>query len=38
MAALNRKFNLMHGVSALLNLGTLAAAVGYSFTLAARLV
>ncbi|KAM7197747.1 protein of unknown function (DUF4149) domain containing protein [Rhypophila sp. PSN 637] len=37
MKALNKKFSMLHGISSLLNLGTLFAAVAYGFSLAARL-
>ncbi|KAK3322533.1 hypothetical protein B0H66DRAFT_515050 [Apodospora peruviana] len=37
MAALNKKFSTLHGVSSLLNLGTFIATVAYGFSLAARL-
>jgi hypothetical protein len=38
MAALNKRFGMLHGVSSLLNLGALVAAVAYGVTLSSRLV
>jgi hypothetical protein len=38
MVALNRQFGLLHGISSLLNLGSLAATVVYGVTLSSRLV
>lgn len=37
MKALNKKFGIIHGVSSLLNLGTIIATVAYGFTLGARI-
>ncbi|KAK4043207.1 hypothetical protein C8A01DRAFT_13266 [Parachaetomium inaequale] len=37
MAALNRRFSMLHGISSLLNLGSLVAAVAYGVTLSTRL-
>jgi hypothetical protein len=37
MKALNRRFGILHGVSSLLNLGTLVALIAYGFTLGARI-
>ncbi|KAH6850277.1 hypothetical protein B0I37DRAFT_110219 [Chaetomium sp. MPI-CAGE-AT-0009] len=37
MVALNRRFSILHGISSLLNLGTLAATVAYGVTLSSRL-
>ncbi|KAA8628387.1 hypothetical protein SMACR_00165 [Sordaria macrospora] len=37
MTALNKRFSQLHGISSLLNLGNLIAAVAYGFTLASRL-
>jgi len=37
MAALNKKFSMLHGVSSLLNLGTFIGTVVYGFNLASRL-
>ena len=38
MVALNKRFGMLHGVSSLLNLGTLVATVVYGITLSSRLV
>ena len=38
MVALNKRFGMLHGVSSLLNLGTLVATVVYGVTLSSRLV
>ncbi|KAI9166681.1 mitochondrial outer membrane protein [Paramyrothecium foliicola] len=37
MQALNKKFGVLHGVSSLLNLGTLVSLIAYGFTLGARI-
>jgi hypothetical protein len=37
MQALNKRFGILHGVSSLLNLGTLITTVLYGFTLSSRL-
>jgi hypothetical protein len=37
IAALNRRFLMLHGISSLLNLGSLAATVVYGVTLSSRL-
>ncbi|KAL1843420.1 hypothetical protein VTJ49DRAFT_1770 [Mycothermus thermophilus] len=37
MQALNKRFSILHGISSLLNLGTLVASVAYGFTLSSRL-
>lgn len=37
MLALNKKFGKMHGISAMLNLGTFISTLAYGFTLASRL-
>ncbi|KAG9257280.1 uncharacterized protein F5Z01DRAFT_648317 [Emericellopsis atlantica] len=37
MQALNKRFGMLHGISSLLNLGTLIAAVAYGFTLGGRI-
>jgi hypothetical protein len=37
MVALNKRFSILHGISSLLNLGTLAATVVYGVTLSSRL-
>ena len=36
MRALNKRFGILHGVSSLLNLSTLLAAIAYGFTLGIR--
>jgi hypothetical protein len=37
MAALNRRFSMLHGISSVLNLGSLVATVVYGATLSSRL-
>lgn len=37
MRALNSKFGMLHGISSLLNLATIVAAIAYGFTLGARI-
>lgn len=37
MQALNKRFGMLHGVSSLLNLGTLISLIAYGFTLGARI-
>lgn len=37
MRALSKKFGILHGVSSLLNLGTIIATVAYGFTLGSRI-
>lgn len=37
MQALNKKFGMLHGISSLLNLSTVIAAVAYGFTLGGRI-
>ncbi|KJZ71794.1 hypothetical protein HIM_08814 [Hirsutella minnesotensis 3608] len=37
MRTLNKKFGMVHGISSLINLGTLVSAIAYGFTLGARI-